>query len=380
MKRILFYSDTLNVGGHELMALQIYRAIKERYNVIFIVSKKNRHFQEILKSDGCNFYTINHCSNRGEIIRSLVYTDRKLIALIREISPDLVISLQGNIEISFGVIKAAKSLGIPVWSYIPLCQPLSKVSSNKLIGRVKDGIRKRLYAGPDGFITISSTQASYLKQYGIREDRVIILQNHIDVSNLIKNDKQESRRNLGLTQNSKLIGYIGRFEPWHKGLDKFIEFLEGHAGEYPEFTFVFVGDGPLKQRIDQLAKAHGNIKIINWLSDLSEVYSSLDFLIMPSRYEGVSLTMLEGAFFGIPVIANKIPEFQEYIPETNLFDINKSSEFSEILKKCAENDVSPIQFDNRYADFNEFRRSSINTFEKILALIDSHNSVKSYWK
>ena len=197
MKRILFYSDTQNVGGHELMAVQIYRAVRSHYNVTFVVAKKNKHFQDILKSEECNYFTFDHCSDRLEIVRGVIHTDKKLAALIKEIAPDLVISLQGNIEISFSAVNAAKSADIPVWSYIPLCQPLSKVSANKLIGFIKDSIRKRLYAQPDGFITISATQASYLKQYGISDDRVLILQNYIDVCKFLNKEKQLSRRAPG---------------------------------------------------------------------------------------------------------------------------------------------------------------------------------------
>lgn len=368
MEKIIFYSDASNVGGHELMAVQMYRAIKDRFDVTFIISASNSRFQEILTDAGCKFLTVDYCSHRLDILKSFFNTSdvAKLSELIRSMSPDLVVCLQGNIEISFAGIKAAKKAGIAVWSYIPLCQPLKRVSSNRLTGVVKDQLRKVLYSKPDGFVTISDTQADYLKLSGSKK-RVIVLRNYIDTSRLVKKDLLAAKTALGLNPARKVVGYVGRLEAHHKGLDRYIEFLTKSSRNYPDITFLFIGDGPLKNQIKKLAADNDNILLHDWTQDLSAVYSAIDVLIMPSRFEGVSLTMLEGAYFGLPIIANSIPEFKEFIPESNLFEIQKDSEFSRILNKCVAGDLSTIEFDPAYSDFDKFRTNAIRTFETILS-------------
>ena len=56
-----------------------------------------------------------------------------------------------------------------------------------------------------------------------------------------------------------------------------------------------------------------------WADDLSAVYAAIDVLLIPSRFEGVPLVMLEAMHLRCPVIASAVDGMADTLPEHWLF-------------------------------------------------------------
>ena len=84
--------------------------------------------------------------------------------------------------------------------------------------------------------------------------------------------------------------------------------------------FLIIGDGPLKNIIDQQISnlelnERKDILQINWVPELSQYILISDLLLMPSSFEGMNLTLLECISYNKDVILSKfegITELQKY--------------------------------------------------------------------
>jgi glycosyltransferase involved in cell wall biosynthesis len=78
------------------------------------------------------------------------------------------------------------------------------------------------------------------------------------------------------------------------------------------------GDGPLRERIEQLALDAGVMADIHFLgvrSDTARLMQVADFLVLPSRFEGLSNALLEAMAAGCPVIASAVGGTPELIED-----------------------------------------------------------------
>lgn len=368
MKTIAFYSNSITLGGHELMGVRIMHVLKKFFNIYVILSNQNIRLKEVLMDEDIRFYELNYSSNRFQILRNKFsrrhHNQIKNILTLNK--PDIIVLLQGNIDLSLNAVFPASELKIPTISYLPLAQPLFKVSKYKGLGFLKDCIRKRNYSRPNHFLTISQAQKDNIAQ-NISAKRIEVLPNVIDTKSLKLLNKDASRIKLGLPLYKYIIGYVGRIEEWHKGLDLYSTFLKEKAPEYPNVIFLFVGSGNYENIIKKLERNNSNIKFLDWRENLNEVYSSIDAIIMPSRFEGVSLTMLEALYLDIPIIANNIPEFKEYINPENLFDLNDFETIEQKINMLISNSFM-IQNGASYLIYNQtqFTQATLKIFSKFI--------------
>ena len=80
--------------------------------------------------------------------------------------------------------------------------------------------------------------------------------------------------------------------------------------------FVWIGDGPLKEALLRRGAEVGmsdNMTIDGWRSDAAHRVAGLDLLLMPSRFEGLPLALLEAMHAGIAVMARDVDGIPEAI-------------------------------------------------------------------
>jgi glycosyltransferase involved in cell wall biosynthesis len=169
------------------------------------------------------------------------------------------------------------------------------------------------------------------------------------------------RKKYEILEDAYVIGYIGRIELWHKGLDYYINFLYKYADRYPNVIFLFVGNGSknAEKELRKITSLKRNIKYLPWTDNVSEIYSLIDCYIQTSRFEsgpGCPITMIEALFFDISIIASNIPEVTCFLPEHNLFKIQDYNQMNSKIKAAMNGELENPDF-----NYTEF---SINTFKQ----------------
>jgi glycosyltransferase involved in cell wall biosynthesis len=125
----------------------------------------------------------------------------------------------------------------------------------------------------------------------------------------------EVRRTLliQLPQGSPIIGAVGRLAP-QKDYPTLLQAFSVFLVNFPTAQLIILGSGPDYERLlklTEMLKIRQNVKFIGNSNQVSEWMSLFDFFVLPSRYEGFGLVLLEAMQSGTPIIAannSAIPE------------------------------------------------------------------------
>lgn len=148
----------------------------------------------------------------------------------------------------------------------------------------------------------------------ISNNKLIMIPNGVD-ANVYSPPTAELRRRLrmnifGISDNSHcIIGMVGRLSV-QKNPHCFLRAALALAEQYPNTSFVLIGDGELRSEMEYVisGSAHSDrVSIIGWREDIADVLRALDVMVLPSRWEGMPLAILESMAVGVPVIASDIP-------------------------------------------------------------------------
>lgn len=78
------------------------------------------------------------------------------------------------------------------------------------------------------------------------------------------------------------------------------------AARLPGLLHVLVGDGPLRAELEAFARDLPQLRLQGAVQGLADVLAGADVLCLASRWEGLSLTLLEALARGVPAIASAI--------------------------------------------------------------------------
>ncbi len=152
---------------------------------------------------------------------------------------------------------------------------------------------KRSYKNSDKIIAVSeSVKKDMIKYFRVSENKIKVINNGVDL-NLFHplKDKNILRKKYHLPEDKKIILFPGR-PSYGKGFDIALEVIERLGSSY---CLIVLGEGSVKN-----SNVHFLGKITN--NKMPEIYNIADLSFFPSRYEGNSVSVLESAACGTPLI------------------------------------------------------------------------------
>lgn len=159
----------------------------------------------------------------------------------------------------------------------------------------------------DRVIAVSEAARTFLiHRKGIPAEKVVVVPNGRDLS-VFKpgRERKEAREELGVGPGDPVIGVIGRLEE-QKGHTYALEAFREVAAEFPGARLAFVGDGSLRRELQARACALGlrsQVLFMGFRADVPRLIDAIDLLALPSLYEGMPLTAIEGSAMAKPVVA-----------------------------------------------------------------------------
>lgn len=152
------------------------------------------------------------------------------------------------------------------------------------------------------------------------------------------------------------IGYLGRIDIYHKGLDLLLDALSNI-----NLPLYIAGKGKDEKKLKSMIikkRLKDKTRLIGFVigKDKFDFIKNAMFFVMPSRYEGQSIVTFEVAALGKPIIVSDIPEFK-YVTE-NGFGINFRSEdvnsLREVIEYLLKNDSLIEEMGNRGKQYAKY--------------------------
>ncbi len=311
---ILFVIDGLEFGGGERTFLQLIQGLTpERYD-IHVATSPEGDFSKILTEMGIVVVPLD--MKRRVNVKNI----KRLSEIIRERKIDIVHSQGGRAD--FYARMAAKKLRPKVEIVNTVAMPVK--------GYDVRALRKGIYwffdrfseRYVDRFIVVSEVlRETLINQHKIPEGKIAKIYNGIELSEYEPDDSGEPfkkiKKEYGISEEVFLIGAVGRLV-WQKGFKYLIESIPEIIETFPQTKILIVGDGPLRAEMEALGerlKIGKNIIFSGFRSDIKEILSAIDLLVIPSLLEGFPVVTLEAMAMAKPIIATNIDGIAEQITD-----------------------------------------------------------------
>jgi glycosyltransferase involved in cell wall biosynthesis len=110
---------------------------------------------------------------------------------------------------------------------------------------------------------------------------------------------------------------VARLDPI-KGHRFFIEAAANVLRRNPDTHFLLIGDGPLRSEITErleIARLTDRVHMLGDRSDVAQLISSLDLLVLSSLHEGLPNAVMEAMAASVPVVATAVGGTRELITD-----------------------------------------------------------------
>lgn len=168
-----------------------------------------------------------------------------------------------------------------------------------------------LWTGAE-FATVSYSGRDQLRdEAAIPESHIHVMPNGVDLerfANLPKGVREQSRRALRISEHEFVVGTVGSLTPV-KRHDLLIRAAAKAAGAIPNLRLVIVGDGRLREELEQLARSEGlaeRVTLTGLREDVPALLKAMDVYVCSSDSEGMSNALLEAMAAGLPIIATDV--------------------------------------------------------------------------
>lgn len=200
------------------------------------------------------------------------------------------------------------------------------------------------------------------KQYFISKHNLTLTEEQFGVkfsnAEVIYNPVKMERRAIPYpsTENGYKLACIGRYFLLDKGQDMLIRIMASEKWKNRPISISFIGSGVDKEALVELANFLGadNIEFLGHTSNIEELWAKYHALILPSRYEGMPLVLMESMAVGRTAIVTVAGGNAEIVEN------NHTGFLSEINERDIENVL-----ENAWQVRQNWEQMGLNALEKL---------------
>ncbi len=125
--------------------------------------------------------------------------------------------------------------------------------------------------------------------------------------------KADSKKTLGLDSSLTTCLFVGRLTQI-KRLDRLLDAIAILKAIGLQFEFLIAGDGELSDYVAaRVSKEELPVKTLGWVKDTSQAFSASDIMVLCSDNEAVSLVLIEGSQYGLPLVSTNVGSVSDVV-------------------------------------------------------------------
>jgi glycosyltransferase involved in cell wall biosynthesis len=162
--------------------------------------------------------------------------------------------------------------------------------------RLEAPVLRRLHRA----VAVSEPIARELRARGISADRIRVIANGIA-------DPRNGTGSSDGRQPDRLL-VVGRLVDG-KNVDLLIDVVAQLRAVHSTVELVVAGDGPLRDALEERARRAGIATAVTFrgfVSNLADEYASASVFVLPSRTEGMPMSLLEAMSHALPIVATSV--------------------------------------------------------------------------
>ncbi len=336
--RVLMLFTILNRGGAETMVMNYYRHIdRTKVQFDFAVHRQERGaYEDEIEQLGGRIY-------RFMPLRPWTISQyKKQIKRFFDEHPEYRIIHGHCSELGYFFYKEASKRGVPVI----IAHAHNSRADYDMKWPWRTWLKYRMRPYLTHRFTCGEEAAVWL--FGKQGAKTAVLQrNAIDAKafQFDETARVQKREELGIKENTLVIGHIGRFER-QKNHSFVIKIFQCFHTKHPDSTLLLIGSGGDREpAIRKLVVDMHLEKFVAFLgsrNDIPQLLCAMDLFLFPSLMEGLPLSLLEAQCSGLPCVVSDVVPQEACMTNliTRLSINNKEAKWADAITK-----LFPISFD-----------------------------------
>lgn len=296
--KILHTEASPGWGGQEIRVLDEAQGCIERGHTVWIAGQSHSQIVPASRKRGIETFELPF----GRVNFNTV---RAMIALLRRLDPDIVVTHSRNdtwiaaLGILFGRQRAKlirmRHVSIPV----------------------KPGLRNRWLYGRRASRVVTTGEMirdHLIDVLKLDPSHVVSIPTGTDLSRYFPGDKAQARAKLGLPTDKKLIGMVATLRSW-KGHRFMVDALLDR--KLDGAVAIFVGDGPQEPMLKQQVEERGlkdRIVFAGRREDVQDWLRAFDVFVLPSTgNEGIPQALMQAMATALPVVTTPVGAIPELV-------------------------------------------------------------------
>jgi len=213
----------------------------------------------------------------------------------------------------------------------------------------------------DTVITMGKRAISIFRQHGVETD-----------FHVVSGGIDTSRFYVSLEPPKADLILVARLVPI-KRIDLFLEVIRHVRETLPGVSAIIVGDGPLRQELEQKAAAlhvSENVKFVGYHRDVEVWLQQAKLFVLTSQSEGLALSLMEAMLCGLPAVVPNVGDLGELVTD----GVNGYLVEEHTPEAFAARILSLLTYSERYQQFAKAARSSSERYE-ISAVVRVWNEI-----
>jgi glycosyltransferase involved in cell wall biosynthesis len=186
------------------------------------------------------------------------------------------------------------------------------------------------------FFPNASAIADRLVRSGVPQDKIQVIPNGVDLHDFDPERAADLRSAWGVPQGAVVAGFLGRFAR-QKRLDLLFDALVSLPESDRPDRVVLAGEGEemgmVRERIAGNAWLQEHCLVLGVANDIPAFMKSIDYLVLPSDFEGLPNVVLEALAMARPVVSTRISDVPTLIEGAGfLADRGSSASIAQALR------------------------------------------------
>lgn len=290
---VLFYTDATQIGGAESVAKNLLRELDERFAVTVVGTTAAVVADVAGVRPSATTIVLDPIRNRRDV--TAMSAHRRCFA---ELRPDIFhFNLSDGSSCQYAMLAAQLVRG----SRIVVTENSPMGVRSELSRRIKRRSSRRF----DAHVAVGNAAAAMIERdIGLRPGSLRVIPNGVPVI---------EHHTPPRVDQSPTVGVVSRFDPV-KGIDvavRAVSMLEG-------VRLVIIGDGAQRAEIEALIAELGlgsRVELMGWVDDVRHLLGNFDVFLLPSRLEGMPMSVIEAMHAGVAVVATDVGSVREVIDD-----------------------------------------------------------------